>query len=71
MSFIKVHDNKTMEKEIYINIKAIEAVYPFSMHDNVVVTRISTLAADQPYFHVSESVDEVMQMIRRSELCLM
>lgn len=44
---------------------------PFTIYDNVVVTRISTLAADQPYFHVSESVDEVMQMIRRSELCLM
>lgn len=71
MSFIKVHDNKTLEKEIYININAIEAVYPFTMHDNVVVTRISTLAADQPYFTVFESVEEVMQMIRRAELCLM
>ena len=70
MSFIKVHDNITGEKEMYININAIEAVYPFTLHDNVVITRISTLAADQPYFTVSESVDEVMQLIRRSELCL-
>ena len=70
MSFIKVHDNKTVEKEIYININAIEAVYPFTIHDNVVVTRISTLAADQPYFNVSESVDEVMQKIRNVQFCL-
>ena len=70
MSFIKVHDNKTGEKEIYININAIEAVYPFTSHDNVVVTRISTLAADQPYFNVSESVDEVMQKIRNVQFCL-
>lgn len=70
MKFIKVHDHRNPEKEIYINIHAIEAVYKFTMLDNVVVTRISTLAADQPYFNVSESVDEVMQMIRRSELCL-
>ena len=70
MSFIKVHDNKTWEKEMYININAIEAVYPFTSHDNVVVTRISTLAADQPYFNVSESVDEVMQKIRNVQFCL-
>lgn len=70
MKFIKVHDIETGKKEIYININAIEAVYPFTSHDNVVVTRISTLAADQPYFNVSESVDEVMQKIRNVQFCL-
>ena len=70
MKFIKVHDHRNPGKEIYINSHAIGAVYKLTMLNNVVVTRISTLAADQPYFNVSESVDEVMQMIRRSELCL-
>lgn len=69
MKFIKVHDN-TWQKEIYVSINAIESVYPLMLHDGIEVTRISTLGTDNSSFDVAESVDEVMQMIRRAEFCL-
>lgn len=70
MSFIKVHDKETGKQEIYLNISAIESVLPYERADNTVHTRIYMITDNQSYYAVAESVDEVMQMIRRSELCL-
>lgn len=70
MSFIKVHDKETGEQEIYVNTSAIESVLPYKNADNTVHTRIYIITDNQSYYTVAESVDEVMQMIRRSELCL-
>lgn len=70
MKFIKVHDIETGKQEIYVNISAIESVLPYKNADKTVHTRIYTITGDNSFFAVAESVEEVMQMIRRSELCL-
>lgn len=70
MKFIKVHDIETGKQEIYVNISAIESVLPYKNADNTVHTRIYMITDNQDYYAVSESVDEVMQMIRRAEFCL-
>ena len=71
MKFIKVHDKETGKQEIYLNINAIESVMTYKSSDNTEHTRIYTITGDNSFFAAAESVEEVMRMIRRSELCLM
>lgn len=71
MKFIKVHDKETGKQEIYVNTSAIESVLPYKNADNTVHTRIYTITDNQSYYAVAESVEEVMRMIMRSDLCLM